>query len=343
MWHTYAMSKVDSGHKKRWLFLLGLLIFLFCIQLFLSWLAGRDSYRVETNQPAVTPPPFPIGVDPQTKTITEQAELSTYLEKYVASNHTAPLRTHTWAMLLRAKLEQFAWYQQLATPTRRTLVIWSGNRHEQVAQHFQKLLGWNTEETTRFTNLVQENVPGTIDGMFYPGRYIFDLPTTPEVAAFTVNQRFLTEVHLRYTTEISEQISLKDALIIASLIEREAFDFEDMRLISGVIWNRLFIDMPLQLDATLQYARGNVGNNRSWWPIPRPADKFIDSPYNTYQITGLPPEPIANPSVDAIIATLNPHSTDCLFYFHTDTGNIYCTPTYEEHVELLKTHFGQGR
>jgi len=337
------MSKADSGRKKRWLLLVGLLIFIFCIQLFLSWVAGRDSYRVETNQPAVTPPPFPVGVNPQTKTIAEQPELATYLEQYVASNHTTPLRTHSWAMLLRARLEQFAWYQQLATPTRRTLVIWSGNRHEQVAQHFQSLLGWNAEETARFTSLVKTSVPGMNEGMFYPGRYIFDLPITPEIAAFTINQRFLTEVHLRYTAEVSERIPLENALTIASLIEREAFDFEDMRLISGVIWNRLFIDMPLQLDATLQYARGSIGNNRSWWPIPRPADKFIDSPYNTYQVDGLPPGPIANPSVDAIIAALNPRTTDCLFYFHTDDGSFYCTENYEEHVELLKTHFGQGR
>ena len=112
-----------------------------------------------------------------------------------------------------------------------------------------------------------------------------------------------------------------------------------MRYISGVIWNRLFIDMPLQIDATLQYARGTPGNNRTWWPVPVPRDKYIDSPYNTYQNIGLPPEPISNPSVDAIIAALNPRATDCLFYFHDTHGNFHCTATYEEHVELLREYY----
>ncbi len=313
-------------------------ILVFGVQLTLNWLAEQDTYT-NVVEPDITLPPFPLGVNPEMKTITEQPELDSYITDYVASNHTAPRRAHSFAMLLRAQLEQFTWYQQLATPSRRVAVIWSGDRHEQVTQHFRTLLGWNTEEAAEFTNLIQASILDIEEGMFFPGRYIFDLPTTPEIAAFTINQRFLTEVQLRYTPEIEAAISLADALTIASLIEREAYDFEDMRIISGVIWNRLFIDMPLQLDATLQYVRGKPGSNRTWWPIPRPADKFIDSSYNTYQNTGLPPGPIASPSLDAIIAALNPKATDCLFYFHTNDGSFYCTETYEEHVQLLREKF----
>ena len=82
----------------------------------------------------------------------------------------------------------------------------------------------------------------------------------------------------RYTDEIKLQVPLENALVIASLLEREAHDFTDMRYISGVIWNRLFIDMPLQLDATLQYARGSRTSESRWWPKIVPRDKFIESP-----------------------------------------------------------------
>jgi UPF0755 protein len=99
--------------------------------------------------------------------------------------------------------------------------------------------------------------------------------------------------------------------------------------------------MPLQIDATLQYVRGSKPYE-PWWPVPVPADKFLDSPYNTYQHAGLPPGPIANPSVEAIVAALNPYPTECYFYFHTNDGELICTETYEDHVRELRRVFGRG-
>jgi UPF0755 protein len=142
---------------------------------------------------------------------------------------------------------------------------------------------------------------------------------------------------------VESQVPISDALVIASLLEREAYDFADMRYISGVIWNRLFINMPLQLDATLQYVRGSQPYETKWWPRVVPADKFIASPFNTYEEIGLPPYPIANPSLEAVVAALNPRQTDCYFYFHDQDGNFYCTPDYEAHVALLKEIYGQGQ
>ena len=76
---------------------------------------------------------------------------------------------------------------------------------------------------------------------------------------------------------MEKQVPLNDALIIASLLEREASDFNNMREVSGVIWNRLFKNMPLQLDATLQYVRGSSRYEAKWWPAIKPADKYIKS------------------------------------------------------------------
>jgi UPF0755 protein len=101
--------------------------------------------------------------------------------------------------------------------------------------------------------------------------------------------------------------------------------------------------MPLQLDATLQYAKAGASGEKNWWPVPKPADKFIKSPYNTYANEGLPPGPIANPSAAAVLAALNPHPTDCIFYFHDRNEGYHCSLTYEEHVRKLKIHYGRGR
>ena len=116
-----------------------------------------------------------------------------------------------------------------------------------------------------------------------------------------------------------------------------------MRLISGIIWNRLFMNMNLQIDATVQYAKANNRAVSSWWPKVLPADISRKSPYNTYLHSGLPPTPIANPSVASVLAALNPKSTSCLFYFHDSMGQFHCTDTYAAHVALLKKYYGQGK
>ena len=204
-------------------------------------------------------------------------------------------------------------------------------------------MDWNEEEKAEFANIVASTEPTLSDGKFYPGQYVAHRGALPQEVADLINEKFKTDVLNRYTAEVAAQVPLEDALTIASLLEREASDFENMREISGVIWNRLFIKMPLQLDATLQYAKANTTNQKNWWPVPKPADKYLKSPYNTYINAGLPPGPIANPSAAAVLAALNPRSTDCLFYFHDRHEGYHCSLTYEEHVRKLKIHYGRGR
>ncbi len=288
------------------------------------------------------PPPFPIGVNPRTKTITENPTVDEFVSTTIASNHTDSSLPDSWLERLTAKLALFDWYQNLASPASRVLVIQSGERGEEIVENFGSILKWSAEERMEFYTRIASSTPELRDGKFYPGSYLSAKDASPEDVAELITERFNTEVKARYPKNIETIVPLTDALIIASLLEREAYDFEDMRYISGILWNRLFIDMKLQIDATLQYAKGSRASE-PWWPVPVPADKFISSPYNTYQNKGLPPNPIANPSVDAIIATLNPRETDCLFYFHDSDGGFHCTKTYEDHVALLKKHYGRGR
>ncbi len=286
--------------------------------------------------------PFPLGVDPALGLITEHAGIEEYFSEDAKVNPLTASLLSGWLGNTFLFLTQQSWYQNLASPTGRVLVILPGERKEEIASHFAKILGWDAEMKASFLESVISKEPELIEGKFIPGSYITEREATPEDVARLVNDHFENEVVARYSNDVESVVPLKDALTIASLLEREAYDFEDMRYISGVIWNRLFLGMNLQIDATLQYAKGTKSRT-AWWPRVVPADKYIDSPYNTYDNEGLPPAPISNVSLEAILAALNPRKTDCIFYFHDKASGFHCTATYEEHVKLLKQYYGRGK
>lgn len=292
------------------------------------------------NTPTVSVTPFPVGVDPKRATITEQIAVDAFYTEQLASASQA---NYSWWNKLTALLQTSDMFQHMASPVGRIVVIWPGERTEEATKHIGDVLRWDSAQRAEFASLLQDNEFSFEQGFALPGRYLTHRNATPTDIAQVLHESYTQSVSDRYTTDISSVVPMSDALIIASLLEREASDFENMRDISGVIWNRLFIDMPLQLDATLQYVKAENPYEPAWWPVVRPADKFLDSPFNTYQNVGLPPEPIANPSVDAIVAALNPRVTDCLFYFHSSSREYYCSETYEEHVQKLRQVYGQGR
>ncbi len=320
----------------------GVLIFLLKTQQIAFDAAVHSTRHVaHTEQAAGEIVAFPLGVDPLREVIVEDPAVETFLKTNITQRRT-PAGKLSWLHTLTSKLALFEWYQNLASPVSRLLIIDSGERKEEVASHFGSILQWDEQQRARFVALVASSSPELSEGKFYPGNYAAYTDASPEDIATLVTDRFNTNIVSRYPEEIDEVVPLENALIIASLLEREAYDFEDMRYISGVIWNRLFIDMHLQIDASLQYAKGTHSDSQ-WWPSVVPADKYIESPFNTYEHAGLPPAPIANPSPEAILAALNPKKTDCLFYFHDRNGGFHCTATYEEHVALLKQLYGRGQ
>lgn len=291
---------------------------------------------------AVNTKQFPIGVNPHKKEIIENPVVPTYFEEHV-SVKSESAGTHTsWFQKAVGRLALMSWYQNLASLSSRILVIEPGERKEQIAEHFAKILGWNSVEKEEFLHGIESTAPELTDGKFFPGAYTVARGAAPDVVIPLVTDRFKNEVLARYGDDVEAVVPLSDTLIIASLLEREAYDFEDMRLIAGVIWNRLFIDMNLQIDATLQYAKGSTASE-PWWPRVKPSDKYIASIYNTYKNSGLPPAPIANPSLDSILAALNPRKTDCMYYFHDRKAGFHCSKTYQEHVASLKQYYGQGK
>lgn len=285
---------------------------------------------------------FPVGVNSTDKEISEDPLVDWYMETNLSINVAQTRKLRVLDKVL-AQVATWDWYQNLASSVSRILVIYPGERHEEIVTNFGDILDWSKAERELFYTYITEAEPYLEEGKFYPGRYVVPSDASPELVADVIYEQFSKEILARYDEEVERFVPLADALAIASLLEREAYDFTDMRYISGIIWNRLFIGMPLQLDATLQYARGSRVTEAAWWPKVVPDDKFIDSPFNTYQNPGLPPAPIANPSTESVVAALNPRITDCMFYFHDQKGRFYCTKTYEEHVAKLQQIYGQGR
>lgn len=286
--------------------------------------------------------PFPISVDPARKLIVESPAADALLNEGSTPKLSAAVEGAQSAFAWLASLVgSLPFYKLLAGSDVQFVVIQPGYRQEEVAQAFSNVLGWNAGQRKTFLAQLKTTPPTLSEGELVPGTYEVHGAMTPMDVQNMLNDRFTSEILARYSTSTAEQVPLSDALTIASLIERETGGTDDMRMISGIIWNRLFTNMNLQIDATLQYAK--AANTKSWWPGVVPKDKYIKSAYNTYAHAGLPPSPIANPSVAAVIAALNPKPTDCIFYFHDKYGQFHCSANYAQHVKLLKQYYGQGK
>jgi len=132
--------------------------------------------------------------------------------------------------------------------------------------------------------------------------------------------------------------TLREIIIIASLVEEEALSDEERPLIAGIIEERLLRGMLLQIDATVLYAQERMIREipgARFDSVDREltfADLDVNSPYNTYVYGGLPPGPIANPGLASLIAALRPEKSEYLYYLHGADGNIYYGRTLEEHI-----------
>ncbi len=127
-------------------------------------------------------------------------------------------------------------------------------------------------------------------------------------------------------------LTVYQAITLASLIERETAVSEERPLIASVMLNRLAAGKLLEIDATVQYVLGTPEN---WWPGVSGVNlRAIDSPYNTYVVKGLPPGPIANPSLDAILAVAKAADTPYLYYRARcdGSGHHIFSATFEEHL-----------
>jgi len=221
-------------------------------------------------------------------------------------------------------------------PYMKWVVVPEGLRKEEVAAILGDELGWTQKQKELWIGTYTKMKFDYIEGVYFPDTYLIPVDEEPLKVAERLQAKF-NEKFASYLPEFNRQnIKWTTGLTLASIVQREAANDAEMPLVAGILWNRLEQNIALNVDATLQYVRGDTGNG--WWAPITLADKQTDSPYNTYSNKGLPPHPISNPGIPAIKAVLNPAQTDCLYYLHGKDGQIHCSETYEEHQENIEQY-----
>jgi len=240
------------------------------------------------------------------------------------------------AYVLAKDWSAFKVVRELKSPDEIWIVIREGLRKEEIALIFAEKFGWSGEVKEKWITEYTNTAPDYMEGVYFPDTYLIPVDDEPAKVAERLLSRFNEKFASYQEAFAKENIRWPTALKIASIVQREAAGKDDMPVIAGVIWNRLLKDMKLDVDATVQYARGDAGNG--WWAPITKEDKKIDSPYNTYLYKGLPPHPIDNPGIDAIESVLRPAKTKCLYYLHDNEKKIHCAESYDGHLNNIEKY-----
>lgn len=235
------------------------------------------------------------------------------------------------------------------------VTIPEGWRAEEIAERFSaRGLG----STDQFMEAVRSRLPDMeildsrpagagLEGYLFPESYRVDGKATPE----GVVNRMLAEFDSRFTPDMRHQadqrgMTVHQVVILASIVEREAVLASERPLIAGVFYKRLQDGMRLDTDPTVQYAVASASlesvRQNGWWKkeLTR-VDLAIDSPYNSYRHTGLPPGPICNPGLASIKAVLEPVVTDYRYFVARSDGSHVFSRTLEEHNAAVAQQRGE--
>ncbi len=185
-------------------------------------------------------------------------------------------------------------------------------------------------DTENFVEIAQPR-----EGYLFPDTYFFLPNATEELVLSTMRGNFDTQL-----MTIQDKIDafgkpLDEVVIMASLLEREAENFEDRRKIAGVLWNRLDRGMLLQVDAAFIYTLG-----KGSFDLTNADLTNEDDPYNTYVHKGLPPGAIGSPSLESLLAAVTPVEHSYLYYLADRNHVTHYSKTYQEHLRLKKKYLG---
>lgn len=185
--------------------------------------------------------------------------------------------------------------------------------------------GFTKQEVSKaFSSLKLPQGFSKSEGLIFPAQYSFPQGTSAQAAAQSMIDRFSDDPYGRKLLQGNQDFSAQQLLTIASIVQAESTN-EDFSKVARVIYNRLKIGMPLQMDSTVHFimqARGDIFLSRK--------STTLNSPYNTYRKFGLPPGPISSPSSDAIKATLEPIQGDWLYFITVAPGDTRFTASFDE-------------
>lgn len=164
-----------------------------------------------------------------------------------------------------------------------------------------------------------------LEGYIFPDTY----ETSEGETCEHVLSMILNNFNKKLTPDLRQEIagqekSVFDVVTMASMLEKEVRTLDEKKIVSGILWKRLDVDMPLQVDATVNYVTGKSD------PAVAIKDTKVDSPYNTYKYYGLPKGPISNPGEDSLMAAIYPVATK--FWYYLTDGRAIFSETFEQHV-----------
>ncbi len=219
-----------------------------------------------------------------------------------------------------------------------TLTFIEGWSNQQIADY---LAGQGITSTKDFLDVIQKKAPWwdnyrildskprnlDLEGYLFPDTY----RVYSDTAVQDIVKKMLDNLENKLTAEMRAEIerqvkTIHEILTLASIIEREVSSDTDRKIVADIFFKRLKAGMPLQADSTVNYITGKSVSRIS------AVDKEIDNPYNTYKYKGLPPGPISNAGLSAIIAAIYPTANPYWYFLTTPDGKVIYSKTYAQHV-----------
>lgn len=191
------------------------------------------------------------------------------------------------------------------------------------SKDISKILGKNITgfDVKSFLELAKKE-----EGYLFPDTYYFNPNVKPAQVISEMKAVFDKRIATIQNEISASKKQLGDILKMASIVEKEATGVEDRKIVAGILWKRIDAGMLLQVDPPFFYFLNKTGDQLTY------DDLAVKSPYNLYLNKGLPPTPINNPGLDAILATVQPTASDYWFYLSDSKGNMHYARTYEGHL-----------
>lgn len=262
----------------------------------------------------------------------------------ILSGHTSDIQAGSFTLTPGSNYATLVDVLSDAEDTEVTLTIPEGYTIAQMGELVTTKFAVTSEEWTRLTDMhsplnthpfvVAAEKPADVDleGYLFPDTYRFHPDATGEEIVKTLIDTMQKRVasvgdieHLG-TDADDVYISIHQYIVMASILEKEVRQPETMAIVADIFVKRLQDGMALQADSTVNYITD--GND----PSVSLADTQIDSAFNTYKYPGLPPGPISNPGLNALVAAAHPTVNDYYFFLTTDEGGVYYAETYDEHL-----------
>lgn len=318
--------KSNVNFLRNWVVLLGLLLIVIA-----GWLYWSGLQSPLTSEGRIKA--FVINPGDNPTSIAERLEKEGYIKsawmfKYLYKGSDQKIMPGVYLISSAMSPQEIIDSIALGSVDKKVTIL-EGWRKEEIAKKLNQELGIETEEFLKHAK----------EGYMFPDTYFFN----PDVKASDVALTLRNNFEKKYSEELKSKIrrlglSEEQGVILASLVEREARSDKVRQQVAGIILKRIKIGMKLDIDATVQYAKDSQaledGKNitKFWNPVTQQDYSGVDHPYNTYLNPGLPPGPIANPSLSSLTAVANADpSIPYLYYYHDSKGNTYLARTLEEH------------